>query len=318
MTRRYVSPLRYPGGKATLAARLQPLVDATDAEVWMEPYAGGLGAGLALLDDDAVGEVWFSERDPGLAGFWQYLLTDPQDLAEQVAATVPTVELFDASRAVLTDTTASVHELGYATFVVNRCSRSGIIHPRSGVIGGREQAGKYRVGDRFPAQALAERITYVAQYRHRLRFLGHDGVQAIRDLTGSGIEDEVFVFADPPYIHAGPDLYRPDARTPGRDMHQDLAYALGACPSPWALTYDQHPRVPQLYAGARIQEFALRYSAARVREAGEYLVTPVWLPAAPLDPPATPPSSSTPDTQHPAEPEAVDGQLPGQQLLPGL
>src|SRR5690625_5109627 len=51
--RRYLSPLRYPGGKARMASALGDLFDRQvsmlDIEVWIEPFAGGAGAGLTLL-----------------------------------------------------------------------------------------------------------------------------------------------------------------------------------------------------------------------------------------------------------------------------
>lgn len=59
-TRRYLSPLRYPGGKARMAAALARVFagqhSTMDVEVWMEPFAGGGGAGLHLLDNGDVAE----------------------------------------------------------------------------------------------------------------------------------------------------------------------------------------------------------------------------------------------------------------------
>lgn len=61
---RWVSPLRYPGGKGRMAGALAELFMAQfglmDVEVWVEPFAGGAGAGLHLLDRDVVEEVWLS------------------------------------------------------------------------------------------------------------------------------------------------------------------------------------------------------------------------------------------------------------------
>lgn len=66
--RRYLSPLRYRGGKARMARFLGEMfaqqIGAMDIEVWIEPFAGGAGAGLALLEARAVGEVWLTEKNP--------------------------------------------------------------------------------------------------------------------------------------------------------------------------------------------------------------------------------------------------------------
>ena len=47
---RYASPLRYPGGKASLSNFLTDVIDLNDLRdcVYFEPYAGGAGAGLTL------------------------------------------------------------------------------------------------------------------------------------------------------------------------------------------------------------------------------------------------------------------------------
>lgn len=42
-----------------------------DLSVWFEPFAGGLGAGLKLLDAGVVEQVWFCEANPALAAFWR-------------------------------------------------------------------------------------------------------------------------------------------------------------------------------------------------------------------------------------------------------
>lgn len=58
-SRRYgtLSPLRYPGGKAALAGFFGDIIDALRVERarYIEPYAGGVGAGIALLREGIVG-----------------------------------------------------------------------------------------------------------------------------------------------------------------------------------------------------------------------------------------------------------------------
>ena len=47
----HASPLRYPGGKATLAGFFESTINALglDKPTYIEPYAGGAGAGIELL-----------------------------------------------------------------------------------------------------------------------------------------------------------------------------------------------------------------------------------------------------------------------------
>ena len=46
-----ISPLRYPGGKSALYSRLRKMIRDMDLAgcTYVEPYAGGVGAGLSLL-----------------------------------------------------------------------------------------------------------------------------------------------------------------------------------------------------------------------------------------------------------------------------
>lgn len=54
MNNRWTSPLRYPGGKVRMAPFLAGAFAAQwsvmDIEIFLEPFAGGLGAGLKLLE----------------------------------------------------------------------------------------------------------------------------------------------------------------------------------------------------------------------------------------------------------------------------
>jgi DNA adenine methylase len=265
--RRYVSPLRYPGGKATmapwLADRFAAQRSSMDVEVWIEPFAGGAGAALTLLDRDAVGEAWLVDANPGIAAFWAAVVGEGEALAARVERTRPTLDLFETARALLgCPSGTDPFELGYAAFVVNRCSRSGIIAPRSGVMSD--------IGARFNAPELAERIRHVASFGSRLRVHHGDGISFIEDAGDSGIADEVLFFCDPPYVREGPRLYSKGLDAAG---HQRLADALNSTPARWVLTYDDEPVVAEvLYPERRVLAYDIRNSANRARVAREFAV----------------------------------------------
>lgn len=276
--RRYLSPLRYPGGKARMAPFLGEMfaaqVSMMDVEVWIEPFAGGGGAGLTLLDADAVGEVWLTEKNPAIAALWRTLLSEPGRLAARVECATPDLRLWERAR----ETVASVqggsevgdHELGFAALVLNRCSRSGIVAPRVGPIGGRTQSGRWTVASRWNGPALADRIRHIGSLASRVRIDEGDGVNAISELDESGIEDEVLVFADPPYLREGNRLYA-HGMSPGD--HQRLADALNACPARWMLTYDDEPSVwADLYPDRRVLAYRIANTANRARIARELAV----------------------------------------------
>lgn len=279
-TPRYLSPLRYPGGKARMAPALAGLLEqqctGMDTEVWMEPFAGGAGAGLWMLETDVVSEVWLVEKHPALATFWQVVAREGDDLARMIERKTPTLPRWYAAREtigrVLDGEEIDPMQVALAVFLVNRCSRSGIVAPRSGPIGGNRQDGAHRLTDRWNGPALAERIRRIAEHGSRGRLQVHhaDAIDMIHDLPESGIEDELFLFVDPPYLREGNRLYQQ-----GMDdaLHTDLAAALTVCPSPWILTYDNEPSVRErLYPNHRILQYRIANTANQRRMAWEYAV----------------------------------------------
>lgn len=275
---RWVSPLRYPGGKVRMSGWLTQLFDELvspmDIELWIEPFGGGAGAALMALESHGVPEAWIVEANPALAAFWQTATGDGGRLASRVERTVPTLGLFEESRLVVAEalageSTVPKEDLGYAAFVLNRCSRSGMVLGNVGPIGGKAQEGRYTVASRFHGERLAQRLRTVASFGQRFRVFEGDGISYVETLPGSGIEDEVFLFVDPPYLGVGNALY---AQGMQPACHERLAAALRACPVPWVLTYDAHPDVLGMYPDSEVIEFEIPHTAHRQQIGTEYLV----------------------------------------------
>lgn len=287
---RWVSPLRYPGGKVRMTSWLvevfDQLVMPMEVEVWIEPFGGGAGAALMALEAHHVPDAWIVEANPALAAFWTTIMADDGRLAARVETTTPSLELFMESRetvaaAMAGESTVDREDLGYAAFVLNRCSRSGMVLGNVGPIGGKTQAGRHTVASRFHGERLADRIRAVSAFGQSFRVFEGDGISYIENLTGSGIEDEVFVFADPPYLGVGNSLY---SQGMAPEQHQRLATALQECPSPWVLTYDAHPDVLDLYPDCEVVEFEIPHTAHQQQVGTEYLVLPENLPAPDVHP----------------------------------
>lgn len=290
MTTRWVSPLRYPGGKVRMASWLVEVFDRLvmpmEVEVWIEPFGGGAGAALMALEAHQVPDAWIVESNPALAAFWTTIMTDDGRLAARVESTTPSLTLFMESREIVAaalagESTVDREDLGYAAFVLNRCSRSGMVLGNVGPIGGKAQTGRHSVASRFHGERLADRIRAVSAFGQSFRVFEGDGISYIESLTGSGIEDEVFVFADPPYLGVGNALY---SQGMGPGQHQRLATALQEYPSPWVLTYDAHPGVLDLYPGCEVIEFEAPHTAHQQQVGTEYLVLPEGLPVPEIHP----------------------------------
>lgn len=281
---RYLSPLRYPGGKTHMAPYLAEIFHAMpsimDIELWVEPFGGGAGAALKALRDHNVPEAWIVEHNPALAAFWTYTVSHPEDMARWVETYTPTLHDYYRCQhlvaAALDGNQRPTDELARAAFIVNRCSRSGMIMPGVGPMGGKHQNGTTRLTDRWNPHGLAQRFRALIPLASSITVYHCDGISLVEELPESGIVDEVFIFADPPYIGVGNDLY---ARGMDTNLHQRLAAALRRLNN-WVLTYDAHPDVLAYYAGESIYEFDIPHTAGSSRIGKEYLVTP-WENIAP-------------------------------------
>lgn len=276
--RRWLSPLRYPGGKGRMAPALSALFQAQfglmDIEIWVEPFAGGAGAGLNLLDRDAVSEVWLTEKNRALATFWRTVVTRGDQLAAQVRICEPDMTTWHTAR----ETVAAADngdpvddlDLALAALVLNRCSRSGMVNPRVGPIGGKNQTGRWHLRSRWNGDEIADRVDRIHQLGNRIRIDEGDAIDHIAALDGScGIEDELFLFVDPPYLVQGNNLY---AEGMSCDDHKNLASALTDCAARWLLTYDSDERILGLYPEHRVLAYQIAHTAHRQRIEEEFAV----------------------------------------------
>jgi len=263
-----VSPLRYPGGKVALYARLRCLLRASGlaGATYVEPYAGGAGAGLALLATGQVKAVVLNDLDPAIFAFWRTLQEDPDYLERRLLETPITVEEWRRQKAIYSrGQSAERCELAFATFFLNRTNRSGVLN--GGPIGGLAQTGNYKIDARFNRADLAERVRLLGRYSRSITALCRDGVEVIREYAS---QPETFIYADPPYFEKAGSLYLNSFE---QEDHERLAQVLNSVPTAsWLLTYDDVPEVHKLYESRRRRTFKLGYSAHRVRTATEVAV----------------------------------------------
>jgi DNA adenine methylase len=262
------SPLRYPGGKGALYSRLRRLIRSSGLSgcTYVEPYAGGVGAGLGLLVTGQVERVVINDLDPAIYAFWATLTEDPESLIEKIATAKLSVAEWRRQREIYLDQEGSnLASRGFATFYLNRTNHSGVLN--GGPIGGLDQTGKYKIDARFNRAELSERIRVLGLYAAKIEVCAEDGVSVIRR---HGRKKNTFIYADPPYFEKAGSLY---LNAFGSEDHERLAKALNKLAGqPWLLTYDDVPEVHELYAERRRRSFELHYSAHRVTAATEIAV----------------------------------------------
>lgn len=255
----HASPLRYPGGKATLAGFFESTIQALglDKPTYIEPYAGGAGAGLELLLKDVVGMVVINDLDPAIHACWKAIVKDSDEFLRLLKRTPLTIEEWKNQREIYRrrhDADVDPLALGFATFYLNRTSRSGVLG--AGVIGGFAQAGSYKMDARFAKDVLRGRIEKLAELRDKIHVTNQDGAARLRKYLP---EDNVFAYVDPPYVEKGGSLYMSAFK---EDDHRELAKVLNAhADMNWVLTYDVADLIKSLYNAREVSEFRLLYSA---------------------------------------------------------
>ncbi|ROO29575.1 DNA adenine methylase [Salinisphaera japonica] len=273
---RAFSPLRYPGGKAKLSAFLANALEANDFDdpIYVEPYAGGAGAALTLLFSERVQSILVNDADPRIYAFWKAITEYADKFIELLQNVKLDVEEWYIQRQIYLEPEMHDHlSLGFATFFLNRTSRSGIIH-NSGPIGGYKQNGAYKIDARFNRADLVKRIRHVSMYADRIDVQNLDGLALLESLRQPNgyAQEQYFLYLDPPYYIKGGELYL-NQFSP--DQHGALAqYLERPYPHKWIMTYDNVEEIAHLYESQNQITFDLAYSAYERRKGKEILIYP--------------------------------------------
>ncbi|MBS4095821.1 MAG: DNA adenine methylase [Sulfuricella sp.] len=275
-----VSPLRYPGGKALLTEYIANVLEAhllTGCSFY-EPYLGGASVSLGLLGKGCISRAVWVERDPLIYAFWHTVLFDPDGLCsaiEDLEITIETWRDFQRYRVILEPENSqfTLSELGLAGLFFNRTNFSGIIG--AGPIGGRNQSSKYCIDCRFNKPRLIEQIQSVSSYSDLIDLHYGDAIGFMRHYAEKISTGFNFVYIDPPYYSQGKKLYRYFYED---QHHIDLARFIGEQGYPWLVSYDDHPRIHELYAQNRIQPIYLDYNVKSSRRATELLISNIEIP----------------------------------------
>lgn len=264
------SPLRYPGGKTRLAPFIRAIMQANGllGAAYVEPFAGAAGVAWALLFDGSACRVYLNDIDPAIYAFWRCVFYATDELCRKISRTCVNMNTWRKQRRILEDPAShSYLQVGFAAFFLNRTNRSGVI--RGGVIGGKKQAGQWKLDARYNKQDLIARIQRIAAYREQVSLSNLDAATFILDILPE-VPRNGLVFLDPPYVCRGHDLYWNDYDS---EDHVRLAKLVNTqVRQAWIVSYDNVPELEPLYPGQRRRYYQLSYSAAQRYVGSEVLL----------------------------------------------
>lgn len=268
---RSVSPFRYPGGKAFLFKYLYSRLAALPhgQRFYAEPFCGGAGAAVILLKIEAVEQIHLNDADPKVYSAWKYILEEPDRFAEAIRTVPLDLETWHAYRRIVESQREPSFELGFATFYLNRTSRSGIVIG-AGPIGGYDQHGKWKIDARFNRDALADRVIWLGSVKDRVRLTQEDALTFLTRSSDRLPLDRTLFFVDPPYVTAGGRLYL-NAMNEAKHIALSDILQGGTLPH-WVLTYDDHSLIRSLYAERPISDLDVTYSLQKKRKEREVLI----------------------------------------------
>jgi DNA adenine methylase len=270
-TMRSISPFRYPGGKAFLYKYLFGRVQSLPVgdRYYAEPFCGGAGAAVILLKLNAVDQIHLNDADPKVYSAWKSILEEPDRFADRIMQTPLDLDAWSACRTIVEGSGDDTFELGFATFFLNRTSRSGIVIG-SGPIGGYDQRGNWKIDARFNREALAARVRWLGSMNERILLTQEDALTFLsRSEDRLPIRQTLF-FVDPPYVKAGGRLYL-NAMNEGKHIALSDILQDGTLPH-WVLTYDDHPLIRTLYSAQTIADLSVSYSLQSKRKEREVLI----------------------------------------------
>jgi DNA adenine methylase len=256
----FASPLRYPGGKGKLAQFIKLLLDknALHDIHYAEPYAGGAGVALALLYAEYATHIYINDLDRAVFAFWASVVDHTEELCRLVRDRPLSVDEWRRQRKTIAKKgDASLVELGFAAFYLNRVNRSGII-TSGGVIGGVKQEGQWGLDARFNRSELVERIQKVARYKGRVSISNRDASDFLQRVAAK-LPTKSLTYLDPPYFVKGQQLY---ANYYLPKDHARVRGLVATLDRPWIVSYDATADILNLYGAYRRIMYGVQYTAA--------------------------------------------------------
>lgn len=223
--------------------------------------------------ENKVAEITINDFDRSIYAFWHSVLKNTKALCEQIENTEVNIKNWQKAKAIQKNKQkAKLLDLGFSTFFLNRTNISGILD--GGLIGGKNQTGKYKMDCRFNKIELIKRIKTIAKQKKRIHLYNLDALELIQKIqkeTQQSKTESIFYF-DPPYYLKGQSLYINYYK---HKDHEEVSRAIQTIKNlHWIVSYDNTPEIKKIYKWVNFKkhmEYSLLHTALSAREGKEIL-----------------------------------------------
>lgn len=253
-----VSPLRYPGGKTRACKKLDEIVqnnfDITSYKAVVSPFFGG-GSFEFHLQNNYNLPLIVNDKFTPLFNFWSTAKKNKDFLVNELKKINVDKDMFTNFRETIFDDTSDVQAVKY--FVINRSSFSGAT-----LSGG------------FSLESSKKRFTMSSI--ERINNLDLSNVDFHNMDFAEFLSDEMFmnnfVFVDPPYyLESKSKLYGKNGDLHENFDHEKLFDILNKQKN-WLLTYNDHPKIREMYKGMNIVNVDWKYGMNKNKESCEIVI----------------------------------------------
>lgn len=264
----FYSPLRYPGGKGKVVNSIKKIIDANNLKglEYAEPFAGGASVALSLLLDGYSQNIYINDKDRAIYAFWYSIINHKDEFVAKISTIPINMDSWFEQKQIFEQHDSNLFELGFATFFLNRTNRSGIL--KAGVIGGKNQSGKYSISERFHKENLTKRIELIHTVKDRIYLFNLDVIDFISEVSNVMKQNSV-IYLDPPYYNKGKDLYMNHFQHIDHIILKDYIETLDQYN--WIVTYDNTPQINEIYQGIKKKFYNLNYSLINASKGQEVL-----------------------------------------------
>lgn len=263
------TPLRYPGGKSRALETILALVP--NFSEFREPFLGGGSVFLAMKQKYPKKKFWINDLYKELYHFWVNLRDNNSLLIKGVQTIKDTKKDGKLLHKELRETeTEDSLEKAIRFFVLNRITFSGTI-----------ESGGYSQGAfeaRF-TQSSIDRLSYLEGVMRGTKITNMDYEYVIKEEG-----EDIFIFLDPPYFSATKSrLYGKKGCLHTLFDHEKFAEVMKSTRHQWMITYDDCPKVKELFSFAFIRSWEMQYGMnnykqARAAKGKELIITNYSLP----------------------------------------